>query len=436
MQKLLESLQNQEKPIAVVGLGYVGLPLAVHMAKKYKVIGFDIKEARIKELQDGHDSTGEVEDPELQASSVSFTCDAAALAESPLIIVAVPTPIDDARNPDLRPMISASRTVGGYMAPGTVVVYESTVYPGATEEVCVPELERNSGLVCGKDFWIGYSPERINPGDKEHTFDKITKVVAGQTPEVLDMLSDIYSSVVTAGIHKAATIKTAEAAKVIENTQRDLNIALMNELAMIFNSLDIDTTAVLEAADTKWNFLPFRPGLVGGHCIGVDPYYLTYQARRLGYHPRVILGGRQINDMMPKFVAEQTVKHMARAGLRIQGAKILVLGLTFKEDVPDLRNSKVIDVVKELRDYSMDVLLHDPMASDEELQEEYGEGMIELSESLEVEAIVYAVKHKRYADMGLEHLSRFAKKGALLVDVKAASSQEEAEALGLNYWRL
>lgn len=436
MQKLLERLQKRETPIAVVGLGYVGLPLAVHMAKKYDVIGFDIKQARIQELCDGHDSTGEVEDPELQASSVRFSADPSILAETALIIVAVPTPIDDARNPDLRPMIAASRTVGEHMTAGSVVVYESTVYPGATEEVCLPELERLSGLTCGKDFWIGYSPERINPGDKEHSFDRITKVVAGQNDAVLDMLCEVYGSVVTAGIHRAATIKTAEAAKVIENTQRDLNIALMNELAMIFNSLDIDTTAVLEAAGTKWNFLPFRPGLVGGHCIGVDPYYLTYQARRLGYHPRVILGGRQINDMMPKFVAEQTVKKMARAGLPIQGAKVLVLGLTFKEDVPDLRNSKVIDVIKELREYSMDILLHDPLASAEELDEEYGETMTDLHDDLEVEAIVYAVKHKKYAEMGLEKLARFARKGALLVDVKSACSPEDVAALGLHYWRL
>lgn len=440
MERLQQSLVENEQPLAVVGLGYVGLPLAVHMSAKYKVIGFDINESRIARLNEGVDDTGEVSDAEMAEAlkgDITFTCNASDLAKSKLIIVAVPTPIDDARHPDLRPLRAASKTVGAHMAAGTVVVFESTVYPGATEEICTPVLEEESGLRCGEDFFLGYSPERINPGDKVHTFTSIKKVVSGQTPEVLKLLSFIYGSVVEAGIHEAADIKTAEAAKVIENTQRDLNIALMNELAIIFNSLDIDTHAVLEAAGTKWNFLKFWPGLVGGHCIGVDPYYLTYQAERVGHHPEVILAGRRINDHMSKFVAEQTVKNMVKNGLSIKDAKVLVLGITFKEDVPDLRNSKVVDVVKELREYQMEVLIHDPYANNEELMEEYGESLTELSADLQVDAIVYAVQHQEYRDKGLAKIASYAREGALLVDVKGAvKDPQEAKDLKLAYWRL
>jgi len=437
MEKLHQSLEQGEKSIAVVGLGYVGLPLAVHMSACFKVVGFDINSKRIEHLRQGIDETGEVSVEEMAACNVSFTDDPTQLANCPLVIVAVPTPIDDARRPDLRPLLAASKTVGAHMSKGTVIVYESTVYPGATEGDCAPVLERESGLKSGEGFFLGYSPERINPGDKEHTFTKITKVVSGQTPEVLDLLAKVYGRVVVAGIHRAKDIKTAEAAKVIENTQRDLNIALMNELAIIFNSMGIDTLSVLEAAGSKWNFLPFRPGLVGGHCIGVDPYYLTYQAERMGYHPHVILAGRRINDAMSKFVAEQTVKHMISAGLEIKGARVLVLGVTFKEDVPDLRNSKVVDVIKELRDYHMTVLVNDPMTNAEELMEEYGETMTELTPDLQVDAIIYAVQHKAYKNMGLAKLASFARKGALLVDVKSAvKNPQEVEDLGLKYWRL
>ncbi len=437
MQHVLDRLKSRQQPLAVVGLGYVGLPLAVHMSKVFDVIGFDINSKRVARLIEGHDETGEVEDAELQAARVEYTDDPARLAEAPLIIVAVPTPIDDARFPDLRPLRAASTTVGRHLQPGAIVVYESTVYPGATEEVCQPVLERESGLTAGRDFFLGYSPERINPGDKLHSFTKITKVVSGQTPAVLELLAEVYGSVVSAGIHKAPNIKTAEAAKVIENTQRDLNIALMNELAIIFQRLGIDTHQVLEAAGTKWNFLPFRPGLVGGHCIGVDPYYLTYQAQRVGYHPDVILAGRRINDAMSKFVAEQTVKHMVKAGIAIKGATVLVLGITFKENVPDLRNSKVVDLVHELRDYQLKVLIHDPLADAEELHEEYGEHMTELSPELQADVLVYAVKHEAYAAMGLPALAALARPGALLVDVKGAVAEPAAaEALGLAYWRL
>lgn len=436
VQGLLNSLKKRKKPIAVVGLGYVGLPLAVYLSRKYEVIGFDIDTGRIGRLKEGFDDTGEINAQALAEAGVVFTDDPSQLAASPFIIVAVPTPIDEARNPELGPLRRASKTVGTYMVKGTVVVYESTVYPGATEEVCLPVLQRESGLKAGIDFFLGYSPERINPGDKIHSFEKVTKVVSGENETVCNLLAEVYSSVITAGIYKAASIKIAEAAKVIENTQRDLNIALMNELAIIFNRLGIDTHAVLEAAGTKWNFMPFMPGLVGGHCIGVDPYYLTYQAERVGYHPEVILAGRRINDAMSKYVAEQTIKQMMAANLQLNGARVLVLGLTFKENVPDLRNSKVIDLVRELRDYQMEVLLHDPLVGDDELFKEYGERKANLTPDLQVDAVVFAVKHNAYQEMGLPAIAALAKKGALIMDVKGAIEQKQAHALGLAYWRL
>src|SRR5690349_2639801 len=363
--------------IAVVGLGYVGLPLAVEFGKQYTTIGFDMSEAKIAAYRKHVDPTGEVSGAELAAATgLEVTTDPSQLQRADFIVVAVPTPVDDAHQPDFTPLLGASESVGRHLRRGAIVVYESTVYPGATEEICVPVLERHSNMKWLTDFNVGYSPERINPGDREHTLTRITKVVSGDTPQTLERVAEIYGSVVKAGVYRAASIKVAEAAKVIENTQRDLNIALMNELALIFHKIGIDTTDVLKAAGTKWNFLPFRPGLVGGHCIGVDPYYLTHKADKLGYHPQVILAGRRINDGMGKYVAEQTVKHMIRAGFPVKGGRVNVRGLTLKENCPDLRNSRVIDVVHELRSYGADVYVHDPVADAGEAMHEYG---VELS---------------------------------------------------------
>ena len=355
-------MSAHQRKIAVIGLGYVGLPVAVAFGRSARTIGFDINVARVAELKSGHDSTLEIEDAELKASDIAFTCNAADLSAADFHIVAVPTPVDEAKRPDLTPMIKASETLGAHIKAGDIVVYESTVYPGATEEDCVPVLERMSGLKAGQDFFVGYSPERINPGDKDHTFTKITKVVSGQTPAVLEIVAQVYESVVTAGVHRAPSIKVAEAAKVIENTQRDLNIALMNELALIFNRMGIDTRDVLAAAGTKWNFLKFDPGLVGGHCIGVDPYYLTHKAAILGYIPQVILAGRSINDDMGRYVAQQAIRQLIGQGGAVKDAVITVLGFTFKENVPDLRNTRVIDIVNELKTYDIRVQIHDPYA--------------------------------------------------------------------------
>src|SRR5262247_3396080 len=358
--------------VAIVGLGYVGLPLAVEFGKRFPAVGFDLSSAKVAAYQRHLDPTGEVSTEELKAAKeLRVTTDSAALKEAEFVIVAVPTPIDDAHQPDFGPLLRASEMVGRNLRRGATVIFESTVYPGATEEVCVPVLERHSGLVWKRDFFVGYSPERINPGDKEHTLAKITKVVSGDTPETLERVAQVYGAVVSAGVYRASSIKVAEAAKVIENTQRDLNIALMNELSLIFHRVGIDTLEVLEAAGTKWNFLPFRPGLVGGHCIGVDPYYLTHKAEMIGYHPQVILAGRRINDHMGKFIGEQTVKHMIRAGSPVRGAKVSVLGLTFKENVRDLRNSHVVDVIRELQSYGACVHVHDPVAHPAEAEREY-----------------------------------------------------------------
>ncbi|MDN6672002.1 MAG: nucleotide sugar dehydrogenase, partial [Staphylococcus equorum] len=348
-----------ERNIAVVGLGYVGLPVAVTFGNKHKVIGFDINESRIQELKNNYDRTNEVKEDKLKLTNIEYTSNAVDLKKADFIIVAVPTPIDKHNKPDLLPLLKASETVGRVITPDTIVVYESTVYPGATEEDCVPVLEKYSGLVCGKDFFVGYSPERINPGDKVHTFETITKVVSGQTPEVLEIVADVYSSVVTAGVHKASSIKVAEAAKVIENTQRDVNIALMNELAIIFDKLNIDTNEVLKASGTKWNFLNFKPGLVGGHCIGVDPYYLTHKAQEVGHHPEVILAGRRINDNMAKHIASNVIKELLKQGLEVQGASVNVLGITFKENCPDLRNTKIIHIIEELKVYGLKIYVND-----------------------------------------------------------------------------
>ena len=423
--------------IAVVGLGYVGLPLAVEFGKKFKTIGFDLSEAKIDAYRKHVDPTGEVPTAELQASTMlEPTTDASRLAEADFIVVAVPTPVDDAHQPDFSPLISASRSVGQNMKKGAIVVYESTVYPGATEEECVPVLEKFSGLKWGVDFNVGYSPERINPGDREHTLTRIVKVVSGDTPETLVKVADVYGSIITAGVYKASSIKVAEAAKVIENTQRDLNIALMNELALIFEKIGIDTLEVLQAAGTKWNFLPFRPGLVGGHCIGVDPYYLTHKADKLGYHPQVILAGRRINDGMGKFIAEQTVKNLIKSGSQVLGAKVIVFGLTFKENCPDLRNSKVVDVIGELKAYGVDVIVHDPVPEAGEAEHEYGLSLTAWNDLPQAEGLVMAVAHNEFKQRPLSDFLSKVKPGGVFVDVKCQMDAAALREAGLRVWRL
>ena len=423
--------------VAVVGLGYVGLPLAVEFGKKYRTIGFDLSPEKIASYNRRIDPTGEVSDDQLRAAtSLTFGTDAAAVAEADFIVVAVPTPVDEAHQPDFGPLLGASKSVGANMKRGATVVYESTVYPGATEEICIPVLEKHSGMKWMTDFNVGYSPERINPGDRERTLTKITKVVSGDTPDTLERVARMYGSVVTAGVHRASSIKVAEAAKVIENTQRDLNIALMNELAIIFDRLDIDTMEVLRAAGTKWNFLPFRPGLVGGHCIGVDPYYLTHKAEMVGYHPEVILAGRRINDGMGKFVAEQTVKLLVRNGWQVKAAPVLVLGLTFKEDCPDLRNSRVIDVIRELQSYGADVVVHDPVAAPKEALHEYGVELVAWDRLPKAAAIVAAVAHREFKARPLsDYLGRLMPKG-VIADVKCQFDGSAMEAGGVTVWRL
>ncbi len=423
--------------VAVVGLGYVGLPLAVEFGKRRPTLGFDLNHTKIEHYRRHADPTGEVSSADLRAATqLRVSDDPAILREADFIIVAVPTPIDHAHQPDFSPLVGASEIVGRHLKRGAIVVYESTVYPGATEEVCVPVLERHSGLEWKKDFHVGYSPERINPGDKEHTLPRIVKVVAGDDAATLETVAAVYESVITAGVHRASSIKVAEAAKVIENTQRDLNIALMNELAILFEKLGLDTTEVLQAAGTKWNFLPFRPGLVGGHCIGVDPYYLTYKADMIGYHPQVILAGRRINDGMGKFIAEQTIKRMIQCGSHVRGAKVNILGLTFKENVPDLRNSRVIDVVHELRSFGIEVHVHDPVPVQEEAMHEYG---IELTtwEDLPVaDAMIVAVAHRQFLARPIaEYAKKMVKKGTF-IDVKSQFDRQALEAAGLCVWRL
>jgi UDP-N-acetyl-D-galactosamine dehydrogenase len=431
--------------VAIVGLGYVGLPLAVAFGRLRRTIGLDLNEEKLAHYRAGFDPSGEVEPQQLaQAKMLEFTSDASHLAEAKIIIVVVPTPIDQARRPDLSPLEGACRAVGAHLQSGTTVIFESTVYPGCTEEVCVPILEKVSGLPwagrhpgrADDGFYVGYSPERINPGDKEHRLETITKVVSGDTPDTLDRVANLYETVVRAGTHRAASIKVAEAAKVIENTQRDLNIALMNELALIFNRLNIDTLDVLEAAGTKWNFLPFRPGLVGGHCIGVDPYYLTYKAEAVGHHPQVILAGRQTNDTMGKFVAEQTVKRLVQHGHKVSGARVAVLGLTFKENCPDLRNSKVVDIIDELREYCCEVIVHDPLADPSEAQAEYGIALCEWAELRNCQAVILAVPHAEYLRMSVSQFGMLMDKDATLIDIKCVLDREELAAANLNVWRL
>jgi UDP-N-acetyl-D-galactosamine dehydrogenase len=429
--------REKSRSIAVVGLGYVGLPIAVAFGKTAPVVGFDINKTKIEELRKGIDRTGEVSKKDLDATQVRYTWEPADLKTADFIIVAVPTPINEALQPDLTALQKSSELIGRNMSPGTIVVYESTVYPGATEEVCLPILEKTSGMKCGVDFKIGYSPERINPGDKEHTLEEIIKVVSAQDDESLQIVASTYASVVKAGIHRASSIKVAEAAKVIENTQRDLNIALMNELALIFHRLGIDTKSVLEAAGTKWNFLKFSPGLVGGHCIGVDPYYLTTKAESVGYHPQVILSGRRINNGMGKFVAEQTMKLLSQLSRPANELRVGVLGLTFKENVPDLRNSKVPDIINELREYGVGVLVHDPIAESEEAVAEYGIHLADWKQMKDLDGLIVAVAHKNFADMKLTDLLKplRSQKNGVLIDVKSILDPEKVPG-SLKYWRL
>jgi len=428
---------DAEAVVAVVGLGYVGLPLAVEFGKKRRTLGYDLSQAKVANYRNNVDPTGEISSEELAASThLEFSTDPAILAQADFIVVAVPTPVDVAHNPDFAPLAGATRTVGAHMKRGAIVIYESTVYPGATEEVCIPLLEQNSGMKWKTDFHVGFSPERINPGDKEHRLTTILKVVSGDDELTLQRVASLYESVINAGVYRASSIKVAEAAKVIENTQRDLNIALMNELAIIFDKIGIDTLEVLRAAGTKWNFLPFRPGLVGGHCIGVDPYYLTHKAEMVGYHPQVILAGRRINDGMAKFVAEKTVKSMISAGFHVKGSKVNVVGLTFKENCPDLRNSKVADIVRELESYGCDVHVYDPLADAEEAHHEYGITLETWEMLPRADAVVVAVGHAEVLSRPLQDFYGKLNDGGYFIDVKSQFDPEEILQAGFGLWRL
>ena len=437
---LYEQIINKQEKIALVGLGYVGMPIAVEFAKHVNVIGFDINKAKIEAYKSGFDPTLEVGDEAIKASKVEWTSDEEKLKEAKFIIVAVPTPVNDDTTPDLTPVIGSSEIVGRNLTKGSIVVYESTVYPGVTEEICLPILEKESGLKCGVDFKIGYSPERINPGDKVHRLTTIKKIVSGMDAESLEEIANVYSIVVEAGVHKASCIKVAEAAKVIENSQRDINIAFMNELSIIFNKMGIDTLEVLEAAGTKWNFLPFRPGLVGGHCIGIDPYYLTYRAEQFGYHSQIILSGRRINDDMGKYVAEQTVKQLIAADKSIKNAKVGVLGITFKEDCPDARNSKVNDILKELHEYGINPLVCDPVADAPDAKRFYGVDLVDIGELKDLDCLIIAVAHKEFKALSNEDLGRMFKNEdnshRIIVDVKGVRNKNELKDLGYKYWRL
>src|SRR5690625_2854642 len=438
VKTLYEDLQNKKEKISVIGLGYVGLPVAIEFAKKYDVIGFDTDEEKVDIYRKGTDVTNEVGDEELQKSTITLSSKEEDLRDCKFHIVAVPTPINTDKTPNLAPIISASRSIGRNIQKGSVVVYESTVYPGTTEEICIPIIEEESGLTFGEDFKVGYSPERINPGDKVNTLTKITKVVSGSDDEALQVISDLYGSIIEAGVFEAESIRVAEAAKVIENSQRDINIAFMNELSMVFNKMGINTSAVLEAARTKWNFLPFTPGLVGGHCIGVDPYYFTYKAEQLGYHSQIILAGRKVNDNMGKHVASNIIKTMIQAKQNIHEARIAILGLTFKENVPDVRNTKVIDIIRELEDYGVELLVHDPAADPEEVQDEFNITLVNEKDLADLDAIVYAVPHAVYLEeLSLDTLaSKYRGDQKVLVDVKGVFSQKESEEKGFVYWSL
>ncbi len=437
---LYEKIKNKKEKIGVIGLGYVGLPIAAALSKHACVVGFDINREKVKRYLEGIDATNQVGNDRLKETSIHFTWDEGELQSCKFLIVAVPTPVCADKTPDLTPVINASRTAGRNLVKDAVIVYESTVYPGVTEDVCVPILEEESGLKCGVDFKIGYSPERINPGDKINRLETIVKIVSGMDPQSLEIIAKVYEMIIEAGVHRAESIKVAEAAKVIENAQRDINIAFMNELSIVFNKMGIDTKAVLEAAGTKWNFLKFSPGLVGGHCIGIDPYYFIYKAEELGYHSQIILSGRRINDDMGKFVAENVVKKLILADKQIKGAKAAVFGITFKENCPDSRNTKVVDIINELKEYGMDIVVVDPVAGREEVQNEYGIDLKSINDVRDIDAAVFAVSHKEFVRIGPGDIKPMFKKGEknnnVLIDIKGIFNKKEAENMGYIYWRL
>ncbi|MGD6967750.1 nucleotide sugar dehydrogenase [Rossellomorea vietnamensis] len=435
---LFQRIRDKEEKISVIGLGYVGLPLAVEFAKKFSVVGFDLNQKKLEQYKNGVDVTNEVGDDALRNTTTVFSSNEEDIKECKFHIVAVPTPINSDKTPDLTPVISASEAVGRNLVKGSIVVFESTVYPGTTEEICIPILERESGLKFGEDFKVGYSPERINPGDKVNTLTKIIKIVSGSDEEALEVVADVYSSIIEAGVFRAESIKVAEAAKVIENSQRDINIAFMNELSMVFNKMDINTNAVLEAAGTKWNFLKFTPGLVGGHCIGVDPYYFTYKAEQLGYHSQIILSGRKINDDMGKYVASNIIKKLIKAGYPVKGSTIAILGLTFKENCPDVRNTKVIDIIEELKEFGVNVLVHDPVAEKEEVYSVYGIELVDKEALKNLDGIVMAVAHDEFKnDYNLDFLDQaFQGENKVLVDIKGIFDRKESESRGFEYWSL
>lgn len=443
--ELYHKVKDKKENISVIGLGYVGMPLAIAFAKKINVIGFDVNKEKIELYKQGIDVTNEVGNKALKETTALMTSDENKLKEAKFHIIAVPTPINDDKTPDLRPIIGASRVLGRNLTKGSIVVYESTVYPGVTEEVCIPILEEESNMKCGVDFKVGYSPERINPGDKLHRLENITKVVSGMDEESLENIASIYELIIDAGVHRAESIKVAEAAKVIENSQRDINIAFVNELSMIFNKMEIDTKAVLEASGTKWNFLKFYPGLVGGHCIGVDPYYLTHKAEQIGYHSQVILSGRRINDGMGKYVGESTVKNLIKANKQVKGARVAILGMTFKEDCPDVRNSKVIDIINELKEYGINVFVADPIADENEVKREYGIELTKFENIKNMDAVIVAVGHKEYMELNLESIKKLyeekpvslnSEEKLVLVDVKGIFDKKEAQLKNYLYWRL
>lgn len=443
--ELYHKIKDKKENISVIGLGYVGMPLAIAFAKKINVIGFDVNKEKIELYKQGIDVTNEVGNKALKETTALMTSDETKLKEAKFHIIAVPTPINDDKTPDLRPIIGASRVLGRNLTKGSIVVYESTVYPGVTEEVCIPILEEESNLKCGVDFKVGYSPERINPGDKLHRLENITKVVSGMDEESLENIASIYELIIDAGVHRAESIKVAEAAKVIENSQRDINIAFVNELSMIFNKMEIDTKAVLEASGTKWNFLKFYPGLVGGHCIGVDPYYLTHKAEQIGYHSQVILSGRRINDGMGKYVGESTVKNLIKANKQVKGAKVAILGMTFKENCPDVRNSKVIDIINELKEYGINVFVADPIADENEVKREYGIDLTKFENIKNMDSVIVAVGHKEYMELTLESIRKLyeekpdslnSEDKLVLIDVKGIFDKKEAQLKNYLYWRL
>lgn len=437
---LYEKIKNKEEKISLVGLGYVGMPIAVAFAKKVDVIGFDISEEKIEQYKNGYDPTNEVGDDVIKNTTVEFTADPSKLKEAKFHIVAVPTPLTEDKSPNLNPVKSASRTVGQNLTKGSIVVFESTVFPGVTEDICIPILEEESGLKCGVDFKVGYSPERINPGDKVHRLETIVKVASGMDEESLEEIAKVYELVVDAGVYRAESIKVAEAAKVIENAQRDINIAFMNELSIIFNKLDIDTNAVLKAAGTKWNFLNFSPGLVGGHCIGIDPYYLTYKAEQVGYHSQIILSGRRINDDMGKYVTENVIKNLIKADVNVQGAKVAILGFTFKENVPDTRNTRIIDIVEELKEYEIFPLIVDPVADAREAKEEYGIEFVTIDEVKNMDAVIVAVGHDEFLNLNQNDITKLYKdvsnNNRVLVDIKGILNKKEYTDAGYKYWSL